>query len=50
MDYMDPDVLCPQKGRLGGTELSQFNYVNILAADALAPCVARTPAAMILTL
>ena len=29
--------------------LSRFNYVNIMAADALAPYVARTSAAMILT-
>ena len=33
-----------------GTELSQFNYVNIMAADAMAPYVARTSAAMILTM
>ena len=31
-----------------GTELTRFNYVYILAADALAPYVARTSAAMIL--
>ena len=31
-----------------GTELTRFNYVNIMAADALAPYVARTSAAMIL--
>ena len=33
-----------------GTELFQFNLVNIMAADALAPYVARTSAAMILTI
>ena len=33
-----------------GTELSRFNYVNIMAADVLAPYVARTSAAMILTM
>ena len=33
-----------------GTELSRFKYVNIMAADALAPYVARTSAAMILTM
>ena len=32
------------------TELIQFNIVNIMVADALAPCVARTSAAMILTM
>ena len=31
-----------------GTELSQFD--SIKAADALAPCIARTSAAMILTM
>ena len=31
-----------------GTELTRFNYVNIMAAGALAPYVARTSAAMIL--
>ena len=31
-----------------GTALSRFNYVNIIAADALAPYVDRTSAAMIL--
>ena len=31
-------------------ELSRFNLVNIMAADALAPCVALTSAAMILTI
>ena len=30
------------------TELSRFNLVNIMVADALAPCVATTSAAMIL--
>ena len=30
-----------------GTELSRFNWVNIMAADALAPYVARTSAATI---
>ena len=33
-----------------GTELSQFNSVDIMAADALAPYVARTSAATILTM
>ena len=33
-----------------GTELTRFNYVNIMAADALAPYVARTSAAMILVM
>ena len=33
-----------------GTELSRFSLVNIMAADALAPYVARTSAAMILTI
>ena len=32
------------------TALSRFNYVNIIAADVLAPCVARTPVAMRLTM
>ena len=31
-----------------GTELSQFNYVKIIAAAVVGPCVARTPAAMTL--
>ena len=31
------------------TELSRFNWVNITAADALAPRVSRTSAAMMLT-
>ena len=31
-----------------GTELTRFNKVNIMAADALAPYVARTSAALIL--
>ena len=39
-----------QMVRNAGTELSQFNLVNILVADALAPCVTRSSAAMILTL
>ena len=33
-----------------GTELFQFNIVNNMVADALAPCVARTTALMILTM
>ena len=33
-----------------GTELIQFNIVNIMVADALAPSVARTSAPMILTM
>ena len=33
-----------------GTELTRFNYVNIMAADVLAPYVARTSAAMILVM
>ena len=37
-------IFDPQRA---GTE---FNYVNIIAADALAPYVARTPAAMISTM
>ena len=32
------------------TELTRFNLVNIMAADALAPYVARTSAAIILTM
>ena len=32
-----------------GTQLSWFNKVNIMVADALAPCVARTSAPMIFT-
>ena len=32
------------------TELIQFNIVNIMGADALAPSVARTSAPMILTM
>ena len=31
------------------TELSRFNWVNIMVVDALAPCVARTSTPMILT-
>ena len=31
-----------------GNELSRFNKVNVMAAEALAPYVARTSAAMIL--
>ena len=42
------------EGRLNplraGTELTPFNYVNIMVADALTPYVARTSAAMILTI
>ena len=41
------DDFNPQRA---GTELSLFNYVNVIAADVLAPCVARTPAAMIMTM
>ena len=33
-----------------GTELIRFNIANIMAADALAPCVARASAPMILTM
>ena len=33
-----------------GTKLSWFNYVNIMAADALGPCITRTSAALILTM
>ena len=33
-----------------GTELSWYNEANTMAADALAPCVARSSAAMILTM
>ena len=33
-----------------GTELSRINYVNIMAADVLAPFVGRTSAAIILTI
>ena len=32
------------------TELSRSNWVNITVDDALAPCVARTSAIMILTM
>ena len=39
------DLINPQGA---GTELSRFNIINIMAADALAPYVARTSAAMIL--
>ena len=35
---------------VGGCELIQFNAVNIVIADALAPCVASTSATMILTM
>ena len=35
---------------LAGTELIQFNIVNIMVADALAPRVAMSSAAMILTM
>ena len=31
-----------------GTELTWFNKVNIMVVDALAPCVAKTSAGMIL--
>ena len=34
-------LINPQRA---GTELSRLNYVNIMAADALAPYVARTSA------
>ena len=40
-------VFNPQRA---GTESSRFNWVNIMAADALAPYVTRTSAAMILTI
>ena len=30
-----------------GTELSRFNNINIMVADALAPCVTRTSTPMI---
>ena len=33
-----------------GTELIWFNVVNIMVANAQAPCVTRTTAAMILTM
>ena len=42
--------LTPINPQRTGTELSRFNKVNIMAADALAPYVARTSAAMILTI
>ena len=32
-----------------GTKLSRFNWVNIMAADALAPYVAKTSETVILT-
>ena len=47
-DYLNQYWLIINPER-AGTELSRFNYVNIMAADALAPYVARTSAAMILT-
>ena len=33
-----------------GTELSRFNYIDIMATDALAPYVAMTSAAVLLTM
>ena len=33
-----------------GTELSRFNLANIMVAEALAPCVARSSTPMILTI
>ena len=47
-DYLNQYWLIINPER-AGTQLSRFNYVNIMAADALAPYVARTSAAMILT-
>ena len=43
----DHQMINPKRA---GTELSQFTYVNVMAADAPAPYVARTSAAMILTI
>ena len=40
-------IINPQRA---GTELSRFNQVNVISADALAPYVARTSAAMTLTI
>ena len=45
-DFNYPHHFNPQHA---GTKLSRFNWVNIMAADALAPYVTRTSAAMILT-
>ena len=38
------------KPQRAGTEISRFNYVNIMAADALAAYLVMTSAAMILTM
>ena len=51
--YINLQAYCSQSHAVlnpyrAGTELTRFNYVNIMAADALAPYVARTSAAMIL--
>ena len=34
----------------GGTELFRYNYVNIIVTNALAPCVTRSSAAIILAM
>ena len=41
-----PKCVNPQRA----SELIRFNIVNIMVADTLAPCVARSPAAMIFTM
>ena len=47
MDIYFQITACLIKPKHAGTELSRFNWDNIMAADALAPYVARTSAAMI---
>ena len=41
--------MCNINPYCAGTELSRLNLVNVMAADALAPYVARASAAMLLT-
>ena len=52
-DFVDEAILLKMAHEIPlcvGTKLIQFNMVNLIVADALAPCVARSAAAMILTL
>ena len=50
IDTILQNVWAPQdlSAPIGFTDISHDNEVNTMAADALAPCVARTSAAMVL--
>ena len=48
MDKLDLTPNPPKKMR--GAKLFLFNIVNIIVADALAPCITKTSETMILTM